>query len=508
MKSSEALSIIGDSKWITVLASNMQRNTASKKRRRVKSSPNQAKDSLKRQCQSRLTDFVVRANRLEGPATDIDILDTDSDTSIINLNLERNLCTDFEEEEANQTDIPDQIMDEKQQQQMQQQQQQMQQQMQQQQQQQIQQQQNSTENTLQQILTSQQALQSAMAGIQAQMNTFQTNMSHQLSSMKILESEIMNMKTRLSDLEINQQGLRSHTPLPSEPMSQLAEQVNRIERKQRENNLRLIGFGEQPRENCYEILDHILCDQMKLKTYVEVAHRSGRRGDSPRHVIFRVSSLQDKIDILKYQRQCLGSSAYFFAEDLTVKDYHTKRSLKPEIDKARAAGKQWRFRNGNLYIEGKIVQPPPQHPLPYDRPNDTQRQNMQAIPSSYAQVASPTNTPQPHQSAAVRPAFYRNTVINTPVHQGNRTVQAVVHNPLDWNPRFQPPQQQTSNFRPHSPPLQRHRYISPEQAIMPSPPLQQSQYGAQQHQPNTMHSTAFGGRPPSPNQLQCQPSTH
>lgn len=120
---------------------------------------------------------------------------------------------------------------------------------------------------------------------------------------------------------------------------QMAIKLNQLERKQRERNLRLIGIPEVRGESCYEILVQIL-SPMDETGIIETAHRTGRKnGNRPRHIIFRVATVQQKYDILKFQRN-LNNVGYTFVEDLTKKDLETKRSLQPEIEQAFLARRE------------------------------------------------------------------------------------------------------------------------------------------------------------------------
>ena len=117
----------------------------------------------------------------------------------------------------------------------------------------------------------------------------------------------------------------------------------------------MIGIPENQYENCYDIVVSII-QELQVYADVEVAHRTGRSGQQqPRHIIARVTSVQGKLDILRAQKHFLKNKAYFFVEDLTKKDYETKRALKPVIDKARHEGKRWRFRDGKLYVNGEHI---------------------------------------------------------------------------------------------------------------------------------------------------------
>ena len=100
----------------------------------------------------------------------------------------------------------------------------------------------------------------------------------------------------------------------------MSEQMNRLERKQRERNLPRIGYKERSGENCKDIVSNIAYEQLRVEAYIEVAHRTGKKRDTPRHIIFTVNSVHEKSDILKAQRYHLREKGYFITEELTRKD--------------------------------------------------------------------------------------------------------------------------------------------------------------------------------------------
>ena len=208
---------------------------------------------------------------------------------------------------------------------------------------------------LQQILNSQMKIEQSMTSMQMNIQDIQANMASQNQSIKSMEHEINIVKSRVSDLETrpSQTSHSSiHSPQENNVVSQLIEQVNRVERKQRERNLRLVGFEEKFKEDCVDIIGYIINEELNINAYIETAHRTGRRSHYPRHIIFCVSSLSDKIEILRSQRHSLNTKGYFFTDDLTSKDYNLKRQYKPQIDAARREGHRWIFKNGTLFVNG------------------------------------------------------------------------------------------------------------------------------------------------------------
>ena len=185
-------------------------------------------------------------------------------------------------------------------------------------------------------------MQGNISKLDAHLSAINQRISQQAACIHDLEQRVVSLETSEPNGQI-------------EKLQRLEEHVNYLERKQRERNIRLIGIPENQYENCYDIVVSII-QELQVYADVEVAHRTGRSGQQqPRHIIARVTSVQGKLDILRAQKHFLKNKAYFFVEDLTKKDYETKRALKPVIDKARHEGKRWRFRDGKLYVNGEHI---------------------------------------------------------------------------------------------------------------------------------------------------------
>ena len=69
-------------------------------------------------------------------------------------------------------------------------------------------------------------------------------------------------------------------------------------------------------------------------------------------------NFEDKISILKGKREALKDKRCYIIEDLTQADIEAKKSVKPVMDAAYQEGKKVRFRQGKLFIDGKMYRPP------------------------------------------------------------------------------------------------------------------------------------------------------
>ena len=92
---------------------------------------------------------------------------------------------------------------------------------------------------------------------------------------------------------------------------------------------------------------------------MDVAHRTGRSfsaggAHKPRHIIFPLAKYEDKHIILKRKREALREVQYYITDDMTKSYLDRKSEVQPFIDEARRHNKQWKFRNGHLFINDRF----------------------------------------------------------------------------------------------------------------------------------------------------------
>ena len=95
-------------------------------------------------------------------------------------------------------------------------------------------------------------------------------------------------------------------------------------------------------ENVSQIVSNMLEFKFNMNNVaVQNAHRTGKNiifqgKKQPKHIIFKVLYLTDKIEIMKKKRQCLLGENYYITDDLTESDLDLKKCLKPVMDDAKA----------------------------------------------------------------------------------------------------------------------------------------------------------------------------
>ncbi|XP_071959990.1 uncharacterized protein [Antedon mediterranea] len=134
----------------------------------------------------------------------------------------------------------------------------------------------------------------------------------------------------------------------------LENEVLSLERYTRSFNLRFGGIAENPEEVCTITIDKIISSHFKKRVPIENAHRIGRKGPKPRHIIVRFQARPDRTDILKMARSCLKDSDIFVTDDLPYKDLNSKKQFKGIMKTAYEKGDRVLFKKGSLYINGKL----------------------------------------------------------------------------------------------------------------------------------------------------------
>ena len=142
-------------------------------------------------------------------------------------------------------------------------------------------------------------------------------------------------------------------------VSQNADALNKSERFSRRNNIRLVGIPEVPqgdRENCIETAEEILSTKFEVTTKVERAHRDGRRMDGrPRHILIKLLSYRDKVDIMRRARETLKNERYFIVDDLTPMDLAEKKKWNKKVQELYRNGTKLRFYAGKWRTAGGVV---------------------------------------------------------------------------------------------------------------------------------------------------------
>ena len=142
-------------------------------------------------------------------------------------------------------------------------------------------------------------------------------------------------------------------------MADHAQQLNKLERFSRRNNLRVIGIPQQKGEDCLALAKTLLGDKFNMADVkLERAHRDRPKIDGkPQHLLMKLNCYQDKIKVLQQQRQVLSNGTYYCVEDLTKIDLQEKRKWSTHVSTAYKEGKRYRFIAGKWRGTGGSLAP-------------------------------------------------------------------------------------------------------------------------------------------------------
>ncbi len=153
---------------------------------------------------------------------------------------------------------------------------------------------------------------------------------------------------RITDLEKRVKELEKLAPLLETTQKHLAdhsEKLNKLERFSRRNNVRIIGHPQESNEDCLALVNTMLEEKFDMhEVKLERAHRDGPKTPGrSQHLLAKFNSYQDKVKVLRHQRQDLADVPYFCVEDLTHQDLQEKRRWATQVSKAYKEGKRYRF---------------------------------------------------------------------------------------------------------------------------------------------------------------------
>ena len=134
-------------------------------------------------------------------------------------------------------------------------------------------------------------------------------------------------------------------------------EMNTVECFSRRNNCRLVGIPEPPskrEDDCIQVVENILKDKFTSNIKVERAHRDGKRGDRPRHIIFKTLSYREKVDIMKSARHSLQGEKFYLTDDMTMHDLEGKKKHAKEVQELYTKGTKLRFYAGQWRGNGGV----------------------------------------------------------------------------------------------------------------------------------------------------------
>ncbi|XP_072165023.1 uncharacterized protein [Diadema setosum] len=178
------------------------------------------------------------------------------------------------------------------------------------------------------------------------------------ASLEFERERIDNLQTNQSKLEERMEKMEREMEEMSANVSRNAAAANKSERFLRRNNFRLVGIQEVPvgqRENCVDIVEEILREKFDMSCKVERAHRDGRRSEGkPRHILVKLLSYRQKVDVMKRAREVLKNEPYFMVDDLTPSDLQEKQKHVKKVQDLYKQGTKLRFFAGKWRQTGGV----------------------------------------------------------------------------------------------------------------------------------------------------------
>ncbi len=189
----------------------------------------------------------------------------------------------------------------------------------------------------------------------------QKDMKSELESFKkeinqTIESQmeqIEELKSANEELKTENNSQWDHINQTRNYVSRLFNEVNKVERYTRKNNLRIVGLAETEGENVKIMVREMFFTKFSLEDIeIERAHRDGkiykdRNGTPrPRHIIVKLLRYTDKVKIMKMWRTCLKDESFRVTDDLTKSDLEEKKRWQPEVKALYNKGEKLRFVNG------------------------------------------------------------------------------------------------------------------------------------------------------------------
>ena len=164
-------------------------------------------------------------------------------------------------------------------------------------------------------------------------------------------------RRRIDTLQSNQDKMMKQINDMEKEMSVLKSQIaqqeiaaNKSERFSRRNNIRLVGIPEPAeghQEDCIQIIEKILQTRFSISSKVERAHRDGKKVEGrPRHILIKLLSYRDKVDVMRKNREALKDDRYFIVDDLTPVDLREKQKHSKQVQDLYKAGTKLRFYAG------------------------------------------------------------------------------------------------------------------------------------------------------------------
>ena len=173
---------------------------------------------------------------------------------------------------------------------------------------------------------------------------------------EFLASSVLAVETKVKALEDDSQIVTKKLEELQKKVLDYGDEMNKLERFSRRNNLRILGMAEERKEDTLEVVTNLLKEKFNFQEVeLERAHRVGKPTPGrTRQIIFKLLRYTDKIAIHRSAKDALKGTNLRIVDDLTKADLDRKISLHPIMNQAYNDGKKVRFYDGRLYLDGQL----------------------------------------------------------------------------------------------------------------------------------------------------------
>ena len=164
-------------------------------------------------------------------------------------------------------------------------------------------------------------------------------------------------RDKVSALSANLDGCKDDLAAAKSTISNLEEELLKLQRCTRGFNIRVLGIAETQKEDCRAKVHEVLKTHFGYEgDIIENAHRLPARNQATlKPIIARFHSRATRGEIMRVARDSLKESGIRFTDDLTAADMAEKRRVQPYMDKLWRENKRPSFRGGRLFAEGRPV---------------------------------------------------------------------------------------------------------------------------------------------------------
>ena len=156
----------------------------------------------------------------------------------------------------------------------------------------------------------------------------------QLSSIKMqfndaildLRKDVMQLKQEINIMKQTNDVLEGNVASVYEIINKQNEKINDLECHSIKNNLQIIGVQYTKDEDCVQVSKTILNSVLNTDVSIDTAHRTGGYvPNKSKQIIERLSSIEDKHNIMKNSKRMLPGQPCYIVEDLTRQDLKETR---------------------------------------------------------------------------------------------------------------------------------------------------------------------------------------